>query len=184
MVVIALAAACVSAQFSSVTTLCGELAFTPGVSKAYYTAAVSEISEFEYRLIANDGLPLGYKELYDFDEDDETGTNYDCYVETTIDDTTCPNTYLAGGYVQPTFPAREIKFGFEACATSSRPAVTSSNITLQLWYRPTPSSDLTLKGTCSMPTEAEPTTFCARDTASSVSALIAVLAALIVTSMM
>ena len=175
-VLMALVVGCTLAQYSSVTKLCGSFPFSTASSKVYYQATIKDISEFEYRVISHDGQPLMMKEIYDFDEDDETGTNYDCFVESTTDDTACVNNYIAS---LPTFPARTVKFGFQSCgSTISR----SENATIELWYRPTPSSDRTVVGSCASFQKATPTTFCNRNGASAAHMTIA--AAVIVLAML
>ena len=171
-VVVGILTATTNAQYPAASVPCSpaQLNWTlvniTGVTNKYFTATVNDITEFEFRLIALDGLPLGWKELYDLDEDDDSGINYDCFVQTTTDDSACTNTYIAAGQVIPNFENRQIKFGFEKCPEWNA-ATHSTNIAIQLWHRPTIGNLPTIP-VCAAFTEATPTAYCNRDAASAV----------------
>lgn len=129
-----------NAQYSGVTTSCGSLQFTPAElennSTMYFSAVVNDISSFEFRLIAGDDKPIGWKELYDVDEDDDFLVNYDCFVASTADETACGNTYIAAGETTGNYQFRELKIGFQKCDDWS--SVThSTDLRLEFFYRPT-----------------------------------------------
>ena len=159
----------VLAQYSSVTNVCNITGWSVNAalpvsvisaSTFYVEGTIANLAEFEYRLIALDGRPLGFLELYDFDEGDDDGINFSCFVQQTIDTSTCPNQYIANGQTILIGTSRLLRFGFQRCAEYD-PTVHSLSMTLGVYYRPmvpTPEPP-----TCTTLTiVSAPTTFCAK----------------------
>ena len=165
------------AQKSPVTTLCAPAILWDGSGGSlgpykvrYFQATVNDIAAFEFRLVARDGKPLGWVELYDYDADDETGINYDCFVAETADINACENVYVAGGDIAPNFENRVIKFGFQKCPQWSQ-TTHSLDMSLELYYRPTAGNMATLP-TCTGFMEVSPTSYCLRSGASLLSVVV------------
>lgn len=157
----------VNAQLSGCSNVCGDgqpFNFTPESligERIYFSIQVQSLQEFEYRLIANDNKPLGLLEIYDYDEADADGRNFECFAQNTRDNTTCPNQYLANGQTQPILAKREANWGFMKCPDYNA-SVHSRDMSLRVFYRPllplTPYTDQI--PICSNLTRAEPTKFC------------------------
>jgi len=133
-----------TAQFSSVTVECGNNtlgadgrvpATLLGESLMYFTFRASALMSFEYRMVALDRKPLGWKEAYDYDEGSDDSANFECFVSNTTDDTTCPNAYLANGQTLLIYDRVNVNFGFQKC-DGYNPAVHSQQVTLKVYARP------------------------------------------------
>ena len=156
-----------AAQYTGVTTGCGSLTFTPseleGNSTMYFTAVVNDISSFEFRLIAADDKPIGWKELYDVDEDDDFLINYDCFVASTTDGAACGNSYVAIGETTGNYQFRVLKIGFQKCEGWSA-ATHSTDLRLDLLYRPTTMLSVSIPApACGSLEAVVPTEFCNRE---------------------
>jgi hypothetical protein len=155
------------AQFAPVTFECGNNTLgSDGIVPTtlleepvmYFTFRAQALQLFEYRLIARDSRPLGWKEAYDFDAGDEDGANFQCFVDNTTDDTSCPNTYLANGQTLLIYDATDVNFGFQKCDDYDV-RVHSQDVTLKVFARPIP-KDVTppgLKNECQGLTSIVPT---------------------------
>lgn len=152
------------AQWSAVTSVCNSsfqfrnlLPSEFSGNTFYFEGDINNMAEFEYRLIATDGKPLGLQELYDFDEGDGDGINFECFIPTSVDNTTCWNNYLANGQTILVSAQRKMRFGFAKCPDYDA-SVFSQSLSLQIYYRPmTPSPADPL---CSGFLPATPTTYC------------------------
>jgi hypothetical protein len=167
LVVVAATAGHVRGQLSGVTDVCTDAQRTILPSdlideRIYFSMDVQGLQEFEYRLLANDNKPLGLLEIFDFNEQDDDGAQFNCYVRDTVDNTTCPNQYLANGQTQPIMAKRKIMFGFRMCPDYNT-TPHSQSMTLRVFYRPLlPQTTFTdQQPLCGNLTRQIPTTWCA-----------------------
>lgn len=141
----------------------------------YFTAVVNDIASFEFRLVAQDDKPIGWKELFDVDEDDDAQVNYDCFVASTTDGTACGNTYVAAGETTGNYQNRVLKMGYQKCDGWSA-ATHSTDLRLDLYYRPTTMLSVSVPlPVCGSLTSVVPTAFCDRDGVSAVSTMVSLL---------
>eukprot|EP00760_Papus_ankaliazontas_P036021 PhM_4_TR8147/c0_g1_i1/m.99768 len=124
-------AMCINAQDLTFTTQCSSsYKLTPG-TRTYFQADLANADGFEYRIISRDGKAVGYKELYYMDPWEEV--YFDCFPETSVDDSTCLTSYISNGISNPPgvpMDAQKIMFGFEPCTGTNY----SSNVEVQLFY--------------------------------------------------
>eukprot|EP00164_Ancoracysta_twista_P023253 GFYU01043394.1.p1 GENE.GFYU01043394.1~~GFYU01043394.1.p1 ORF type:complete len:212 (-),score=21.72 GFYU01043394.1:70-681(-) len=163
--VVVFSASPASAQYSHAVLDCSPneliLPINSTESTMYFSAAVNDIMSFEFQLTPVDGRPLGWMELYDFDEDDDTQVNYDCYVASTTSTGACENVYLAVGETSPQYINRNIKVGFQKCPHWDA-SVHSAQIKVAMKYVEVELSTPTLP-VCTGVTHITPTEFCNRE---------------------
>eukprot|EP00744_Colponema_vietnamica_P016562 GILI01023245.1.p1 GENE.GILI01023245.1~~GILI01023245.1.p1 ORF type:complete len:199 (-),score=33.84 GILI01023245.1:118-714(-) len=166
-ITVAIAAQVARAQYSGVTTSCGSLTITGAELEAnstmFFTSVVNDVMSFEFRMISLDGKPLGWKELYDVDEDDDFLINYDCFVPSSTDNTACGNTYIAAGETIGNYQNRVLKIGFQKC-DGWNSADFSTSVRLDHYYRPTTMLSVSVPlPVCGSLSSVVPTAFCPRE---------------------
>lgn len=130
-------------------------------STMYFQATVNDIMSFEFQLTPNDGRPLGWMELYDYDEDDDTQVNYDCFVASTTNAGACENNYIAAGETSSQYVNRVIKIGFQKCPQWDA-SVHSASVSVAMKYAPAELSTPSLP-VCTGVAHITPTDFCNRE---------------------